>query len=147
MEVAVGGNQAVFTQGNLSAGDPLVMRLNFAPGAFSPTLPTRQIQAAEQNSRAWIWIVAAVATLVGGILLSIAAARPYRQPSVAKTDQLLHKPPNDLPPALAGYLIGDGMTSVGWHHALGTLFNLAGRGLVTIEETSKRSGITMPNSP
>ena len=137
-EITVEGNRAVFTQGNLEAGDPLVVRLNFAPGSFSETLPTRQIQAAAQNSRAWLWIVAAVATLVGGILLSFAAARPYRRPAVARAEQTLHKPPNELPPALAGYLTGDTMTSLGWHHALGTLFDLAGRGLITIEETAEK---------
>ncbi len=137
-EITVEGNRAVFTQGNLSAGDPLVVRLNFAPGSFSETLPTRQIQTAAQNSRAWLWIVAAVATLVGGILLSFAAARPYHRPAVARAEQLLHKPPNELPPALAASLTGDATASVGWPHALGTLFDLAGRGLITIEETVEK---------
>jgi hypothetical protein len=137
-EATVEGNQAVFTQGHLSAGDPLVVRLNFASGAFSETLPVRQVQAAEQNSRAWIWIAAAAATLVGGILLAIFAARPFRRPSTARADQLLNKPPNELPPALAGYLTGDATASVSWPHALGTLFDLASHGLITIEETAEK---------
>lgn len=137
-DVTVEGNRAIFTQGNLSAGDPLVVRLAFAPGGFSETLPTRQIRAAEQNSRAWLWIAAAIATLLGGIWLVVAAVRPFRQPNVARSDHLLHKPPNELPPALAGYLTGDAMTGVGWPHALGTLFDLAGRGLITIEETAEK---------
>jgi hypothetical protein len=137
-EATVEGNQAVFTQGHLSAGDPLVVQLNFAPGSFSETLPARQIQAAEQNSRAWIWIVVAAATLVGGILLVVFAARPFRRASTARADQLLSKPPNELPPALAGYLTGDTISGVGWPHALGTLFDLAGRGLITIEETAEK---------
>lgn len=137
-QVTVEGDRAVFTQGNLEAGDPLVVRLNFAPGSFSETLPARQIQASEQNSRAWIWIASAAATIIGGILLVIAAARPYRQTKTGQPDQVLHKPPNELPPALAGYLTGDAMTSVGWPHALGTLFDLAGRGLITIEETAEK---------
>lgn len=137
-DVTVEGNQAIFTQGNLSAGDPLVVRLSFAPGAFSATPPVRQAQREAQNSRAWISIVAAAATLLGGILLTIIAARPYQKPSIARSDAMLHKPPNELPPALAGYLTGDSTTSVSWHHALATLFDLAGRGLITIDETTEK---------
>jgi uncharacterized membrane protein len=137
-DVAVEGNQAIFTQGNLSAGDPLVVRLSFVLGAFSATPPAWQAQREAQNSRAWISIVAAAATLLGGILLAIIAARPYQKPSAARSDAMLHKPPNELPPALAGYLTGDSTASVGWHHALATLFDLAGRGLITINETAEK---------
>mgnify|MGYP003372949537 FL=1 len=126
--------QAVFTQGNLSAGDPLVVRLNFAPGGFSNTLPTWQTQTQAQNSRAWIWITAAVATLVGGLIAVFAAARPYQR-TIRKANSFLHKPPADLPPALAGWLFNQ---TVSWQHGLATLFDLAARGLITIEEAVEK---------
>ena len=53
-DAATGDGQVVFTQGNLSAGDPLVVRLNFAPGSFSDTPPVWQAQTQAQNSRAWL---------------------------------------------------------------------------------------------
>jgi hypothetical protein len=126
--------QVVFTQGNLSAGDPLVVRLNFAPGSFGGTPPIWQAQREAQNSRAWIWITAAVATVLGGVLAAVAATRPFRQPA-PRTTSYLHKPPSDLPPALAGFLFNQ---TVSWQHGLATLFDLAGRGLIRIEELGEK---------
>jgi hypothetical protein len=137
-DAAIEGDQAVFTQGNLSEGDPLVVRLNFASGSFSDEPPMWQMRTTVQNSKAWISIVAAVVTLLGGVLLTVIAVRPYRKPSVARSDNMLHKPPNELPPALAGYLTSDSTTSVGWPHALATLLDLAGRGMITIDETAEK---------
>jgi len=133
-EAAGGDGQVVFTQGNLSAGDPLVMRLNFAPGSFSGVAPAWQAQSEVQNSRAWIWIAAAAATLLGGLIAIFAAARSH-QNTTRKATTFLHKPPFDLPPALAGWLFNQ---SVSWHHGLATLFDLAGRGLIRIEEAAEK---------
>jgi hypothetical protein len=133
-DAAAGDGQVIFSQGNLSAGDPLVVRLDFAPGAFSDTLPTWQTRTQVQNSRAWIWIAAAIATLVGGLLAIFVAARPY-QHAIRKTNSFLHKPPVDLPPALAGWLFNQ---TISWQHGLATLFDLAERGLIRIEETAEK---------
>jgi hypothetical protein len=133
--VAVDGNQAIFTQGNLSAGDPLVVRLSFAPGAFSATPPAWQAQREAQNSRAWIWFVVAAAVLTGGLWAVFAAAHPFTRPTPKATD-FLYKPPADLPPALVGYLFN---SSIGWQHGLATLFDLAKRGVIEIEQLSEKS--------
>ena len=133
-EAATGDGQVVFTQGNLSSGDPLVVRLNFAPGSFSDTLPARQAQSQAQSSRAWIWITAAVVTLAGGLMAVIVAARPYQR-TIRKSSSFLHKPPMDLPPALAGWLFNQ---TISWQHGLATLFDLAERGLIRIEETAEK---------
>jgi hypothetical protein len=133
-EAAAGNGQVVFTQGNLSSGDPLVVRLNFAPGAFAGAPPVWQAQQAAQNSRAWMWIAAAAATLVGGLLAIFAAARPYQR-TIRKSNSFLHKPPMDLPPALAGWLFNQ---TISWQHGLATLFDLAERGLIRIEETAEK---------
>ena len=133
-EAATGDGQVVFTQGNLSSGDPLVVRLNFAPGSFSDTLPTWQAQSQAQSSRAWIWITAAVVTLAGGLMAVIVAARPYQR-TIRKSSSFLHKPPMDLPPALAGWLFNQ---TISWQHGLATLFDLAERGLIRIEETAEK---------
>ncbi len=133
-DATAGDGQVVFTQGNLSAGDPLVVRLNFAPGSFAGTPPAWQAQREAQNSRAWIWITAAVATLIGGLIAVFAAARPYQR-TIHKANSFLHKPPMELPPALAGWLFNQ---TVSWQHGLATLFDLAARGLIRIEETAEK---------
>lgn len=132
--------QAIFTQGNLSSGNPLVIRLNFAPGSFSNEPPLWQMEQAAQNSYAWIWFVAAAIVLLGGLAAFIRAARPYSR-SVPKATIYLYKPPLELSPALAGYLAD---TAVGWQHGLATLFELAARGLIEIEQTREKSAFRSP---
>ena len=132
--VSAFNNTAVFEAVNLEPNDPLVTRLTFAPGAFTGTPPLWQSQQAAQNSRAWMWLTAAGATLLAGLLAVIAAVRPY-QNAVRKADSFLHKPPYDLPPALAGWLFNQ---SVSWQHGLATLFDLAGRGHIAIDESAEK---------
>lgn len=133
-DAATSGAQAIFTQGNLSAGDPLVVRLTFTPDSFSGAPPVWQARTESQNSRAWIWATAAAATLIGGLLAAFAGARPY-QNKARKASSYLHRPPFELPPALAAFLFNQ---TVSWQHGLGTLFDLAGRGLIRIEETGEK---------
>ncbi len=127
--------RAVFDMQNLSSGDPLVVRLSFAPGAFSGAPPAWQAQQASQSSRAWIWITAAVATLVAGFIALFQMVRNNMR-SVPKSNSYVQKPPLDLSPALAAYLANQ---SVSWQHALATLFDLAGRGHIAIEQTREKS--------
>ena len=132
--------QAVFSQGNLSADDPLVVRLNFAPGSFSDQPPVWQMEQAVQNRYAWIWFVAAALILAGGLLATFRAARPYSR-SIPKATTYLYKPPLELSPAMAGYLADK---SVSWPHALATLLDLAARGLIEIEQTREKSTFRSP---
>lgn len=127
-------NTAVFEARNLEPGDPLVARLTFAPGAFAGEPPLWQGRQEAQDSRAWIWLTAAGATLLGGLLAVFAAARPY-QNATRKATSFLHKPPYDLPPALVGWLFNQ---TVSWQHGLATLFDLAGRGHVAIDESADK---------
>lgn len=134
-DVATAGDgQVVFTQGNLSSGDPLVVRLTFAPGTFDGPPPAWQAQLERQNRWSWAWIAAAVAALLGGMIAIFAGARTGNRP-VKKTDAVLHKPPLDLPPALAGWLFNRSIT---WPHGLATMFDLADRGALTIEEAAEK---------
>ncbi len=129
-----GGGQVVFTQGNLSSGDPLVVRLTFAPGTFSGPPPAWQTQVERQNRWSWAWIAASAAALGGGLIALFAGARSANPP-VRKTDAVQHKPPLDLPPALAGWLFNQSVT---WPHGLATLLDLAGRGVLTIDELAEK---------
>jgi len=133
--VTTESDRAVFDMQNLSPGAPLVVRLSFAPGAFTGTPPAWQAQQESQSSRAWIWITASIAVLAGGFIALIQAARNNMR-SVPKSNSYVQKPPLDLPPALAGYLANQ---SVSWQHALATLFDLAERGHITIEQIREKS--------
>src|SRR5690606_16271171 len=115
-EVSVASDSATFGMQSLAAGDPLVVRLSFAPGVFSATPAVWQTQQAAQNSRAWVWFVVAALVLVGGVTAFYRAARPYMR-TIPKANAPIYKPPADLPPALAGYLSNQ---TIGWHHALAT---------------------------
>lgn len=132
--VSGGDGQAVFTMRDLSPGDPLVFRLNFRPDTFTGSPPSWQTQTDRQNSRAWLWITAAVAVLAAGLGAVVVAARGGARRAPA-TKALAHKPPVDMPPALAGYLFN---TTISWQHGLATLFDLAGRGAVEIEQIEEK---------
>lgn len=138
--ITTGTDRVTFDMQDLSPGDPLVVRLAFAPGAFTGEPPIWQTQRQAQNSRAWIWFVAAALLLVGGFFAFYRAARPFTRPAV-KADSYLYKPPLDLAPALAGYLANP---SIGWHTGLATLFDLAGRGYVEIEQIREKSILRSP---
>ncbi len=93
-----------------------------------------------QNRYAWVWFVAAAIILAGGLVAFIRAAQPYTR-STPKATTYLYKPPLELSPALAGYLAD---TAVGWQHGLATLFDLAARGLIEIEQTREQSTFRSP---
>ncbi len=129
-----------FDMQSLSPGDPLVVRLPFTPGAFTAELPTWQTRQSAQDSRAWIWFVAAAAVLAGGILAFNRAAQPFIR-SLPKANSYLYKPPLDLPPAMAGYVANQ---TVGWQYGLATLFDLAARGFIQIEQITEKTTFRSP---
>ncbi len=128
-------NGVVFDMTGLAPGDPLVVRLAFEPGGFSAAPPAWQTQQAAQNSRAWTWFVTAALILVGGFAAFFAKSRAYLR-TIPKATSYLYKPPLELSPALAGYLAD---ANIGWQEGLATLFDLAGRGYVTIEQIREKS--------
>jgi hypothetical protein len=132
--VEAGNNQVVFNLTDLAPGDPLVVRLDFPPGTFSGNPPAWQTRASTHSSRAWIWISAAAVVLAGGLLAIIATTR-NRYPRPVKSTALADRPPIDLPPALAGYLFN---SQISWQHGLATMFDLAGRGLIEIEQVGEK---------
>lgn len=130
--VETGDGQAIFDVRNLAPGDPLVVRLSFAPGSLISAPPAWQAREARQRDLMWLWAVAAVLILAGGLAVLWLVYRPYRR-SVRESGGLAYHPPSDLAPAQAGILQA-GRATTGWQHGLATLFDLAGRGYMTIEE-------------
>lgn len=128
-------DRVTFEMQNLSPGDPLVVRLAFAPGAFTSAPPAWQAEQESRNSLAWIWFVLGAIILGGGTLAFWRAGRPYLR-TVPKATSYLYKPPLELPPALAGFLTNH---SINWNHGLATLFDLAARGFVAIDQVREKS--------
>ncbi|KAA3653982.1 MAG: DUF2207 domain-containing protein [Chloroflexi bacterium] len=67
-----------------------------------------------------------------GAFLIIKYWRQHR-PHMPKTKEIAYEKPGKLPPAFVGMLLTPG-AEPGWGHALGTLFDLADRGVLEIDE-------------
>lgn len=140
-DVTVEGNQVIATMQNLDEDDPLVMELRFTPGTLISTPPAWQSRQAEQQAQhsryAWIWIALATVIGLGGITWIVSQARSSSK-AAPKVSGVRYEPPADLPPAIAGMLqLPNGRA--GWPQALGTLFDLAERGILIIEEQPKEA--------
>lgn len=110
--------------------------LRFAPGSLITTPPQWQARLARQQAQAPWWGGLAIGVLAVGLAIvvrSYQASRPPRLPSPG----LVYEPPDDRPPALAGALNGVGAKPT-WVNALATLFDLARRGYLRIEEAAGR---------
>lgn len=139
--------RAIFRATNLGPNEGLLVNVPFKTGSVISQPPAWQVEqqaAAErqaalkeaQNGRAWIWIGLSGLALMGGTALLWQALSAYRRPA-EKRPGLTYSPPDDLRPAVAGTLRSQG-GSVTWEQAQGTLFDLAGRGYLAIEQLPKR---------
>jgi hypothetical protein len=135
-DVTLGENQVRISAGNIGPDEPLITRLNFAPGSLISEPPAWQAQQQAINDRAWVWAVLAGLILVGGGAGIVLAARRYSRPA-QRAEGISYVPPSDLSPAIAGAIAGDG-TGIGWQHALATLLALADRGSIEIAELGER---------
>jgi hypothetical protein len=90
----------------------------------------RQQQAEAVGAAALpIGLLAAAVTLVLGSAALFVYARAQRRESIAPADLPAHTPPGNVPPALVGELTQE------WQGLMGTLFDLAQRGVVEIHES------------
>ncbi len=85
------------------------------------------------------WIASAAVLLFAGLVLLFGLRQQYDAPpvdrSIVTTGGTV---PETLAPALAGALVANGRPSL--DHAMGTLFSLADRGIISIEEQPRRFG-------
>ncbi|MEO7273742.1 MAG: DUF2207 domain-containing protein [Vicinamibacterales bacterium] len=85
------------------------------------------------------WITAAAVLVFAGLILLFGLRQQYDAPSVDRAVTTTGGAvPDALPPALAGALVANGRAEP--DHAMGTLFALADRGIVSIEEQPRRFG-------
>ena len=114
-------------------------RLDFNEGALIAAAPLWQQRQARADALAPRWWIAAGAIVVAGIVLLFGLRQHYDAPPRIDSGSGTHQePPDALRPALAGALASNGTVSL--QHAMATLFALADRGVVTVEETARRWG-------
>ena len=135
-QMAQSGNTVTFTRQNIGPDETLVFGMIFAKGSLISEPPAWQTRQAEQNALAPVWIGLSLVILAVGSLGAYWMWRTY-EPDKVKDTAVLYEPPNDLPPAIAGVLNGNGVKPT-WSNALATLFDLADRGILSIEEVEDK---------
>ncbi len=131
------GNVVTFTRQAVEPNNTMVFEMTFAQGSLIATPPAWQTRQAAQNALWPLWVGASVVILVAGIMGAVVLWRSH-QPQLKKSTAVYYEPPTNLPPAIAGVLNGSG-ASPSWSNALATLFDLADRGVLSIEELEKKS--------
>jgi hypothetical protein len=130
----------VVDAGQLVADTSLAIEVVFPAGSVIGEPPAWQARRAAQSRAAPYWLLGGVATAVlgfAGFWLAYRQQRPPVAPS-ARSERV-YEPPAKLPPAYAGTLASYNARPQ-WQHALATLFDLAERGVVEIEE-KPRTGL------
>ena len=137
--VEAGSGRAVFTARDLRSDTDLLVALRFAPGSLISTPPQWQARAAQARALAPAWGGAALAVLLAGLAVLWASGARWRRPSAGRAAAAFRPtaPPGDLSPAAAGALTASG-AQIAWQHGLATLFDLARRGVLRIDEAGER---------
>jgi hypothetical protein len=113
-------------------------RLAFPEGSVIAAAPGWQQRQLRADASAPTWWTAAAVVFGAGVMLLIGLRQRYDRPARYSGSPAFDGPPDNLRPALAGALASNG--SISLQHAMATLFELADRGIVTVEEESRRWG-------
>lgn len=132
-----------FRTANLPPNSPLVVGMSFAPGSLISAPPAWQtaeqvraeVRAAQQAQMPY-WLALAALVFVGGVG---GFAAYWRQNSASRltSKQTIYNPPGDLKPGVAGALTAESASPT-WANALGTMFDLADRGVLRIDELAEK---------
>jgi hypothetical protein len=138
--VETGAGQVIFTAGDLKPNSALLVALRFPPGSLVEAPPQWQVRQARAQQAAPGFIAAALAVLAAGAAGLVAFwTRQRREPAAVAASELSYTvPPSDLSPAIAGVITSTG-AQASWSHALGTLFELGRRGVLSIEESPEHA--------
>jgi uncharacterized membrane protein YgcG len=143
--ITEGDGEVRFDAANVEPGAPLTVALRFTEGTLIDAPPAWQVRSALVAERApYVGGVAALATLLGGGWL-LALWRGGRRESTfaPMAESIVYSPPSDLAPALAGALTSSNGKATA-PHALATIFSLAQRELITIEQTGEKKWYADP---
>ena len=113
-----------FPRGSLIAAPPAWQQSELEAAAFSPR-----------------WITAAAVLVCAGLIVLFGLRQQYdRPPADLSPTGDRRAVPDRLSPALVGTLISNGRTTL--EHAIGTIFSLAERGVIDIDEKPGRFGVS-----
>jgi hypothetical protein len=129
-------NQIVMTARDLGPNETIVLEARFAPGSLISAAPDWQQRRMAQREAGPLYIVAGVIMFAFSMLGLAMIYRRYR-PETPEAPRLVYEPPSDLVPAIAGAINASGAEPT-WAHALATLFDLADRGVLQIEELPEK---------
>ncbi len=138
--VVQGANIVMYDARDLKPNTTLIVALRFGAGSLIAAPPQWQARGASNNSSGLVLsLIAATVVALLVIMLAVFVSRA-RVPS-ARGEAVLTLPPSDLPPAIAGVLLRNGSvdTTWAWAYVLGACFDLARRGVISIEEMQRTS--------
>jgi hypothetical protein len=120
------------TTTNIADDESVIVTARFAAGTAAETTSQWQLQQQQAEAVGAVaqpigWLAAVVTLVLGSVGLFL-YARAQRRESIDSSPMTFNTPPDDLPPALVGKLTG---RAEGF---MGTLFDLAQRGVVEIHE-------------
>jgi hypothetical protein len=136
-----GSTGATFTLKPVDANTPVDITVSFPSHSLVSQLPAWQAKQQQQTQRTTMALpfglgAAALTTFLGVVGVILARRSFRRETAISQNNayQSLSAPPRTIPPALAAKLIGSSVPF------LGTLFDLARRGVLRIEEGPKKWG-------
>ncbi len=126
--------------GQLAADTSLAIEVTFPAGSIISQPPAWQARQQAQARTAPYWLLGGILiAAVGTAGFSLASRRYQAPPARVVRNERVYEPPARLPPAYAGALASHNGRPQ-WQHALATLFDLAERGVLSIEE-QPRTGL------
>ncbi|GHO87221.1 DUF2207 domain-containing protein [Dictyobacter formicarum] len=133
----------IYHANNLTASTPIEVGMQFQPGSLIKTAPQWQINQQEIQT----FLAPGLLGALGITILSVLGMLFYKRKSQPKVVTpavragSVNAPPADLSPAVAGALVNSpDRGKVSFNQALGSLFDLANRGAVTILENEQATG-------
>jgi hypothetical protein len=128
----------IVTAGQVGADTSLAIEAVFPAGSVISEPPAWQARALAQADAAPWWLVAGAAVTVAISGAFYAVYRRLRPPAGRNmSSERVYEPPADLPPAYAGTLASSGLRAQ-WQHALASLFDLAEREVIAIDEKPRK---------
>jgi len=112
-----------------------VVTLRFAPRSVAAVAPRWQQRSIRNRENTPLFLGLGGLILLAGVGGFVMFALNHRHGRV-DTSGAVPSPPDDLPPALAGALMGTG-ASAGWGPVLGAMMDLARRGALTMQSVEK----------
>ena len=134
--ISQSNNQVTIVAQDIQPNQTMVIEMPFTAGSLISAPPQWQQNEIFSQSLVPVWLISSGAVLLAGIVGVFTLWR-REQPHIPTGRWTIDSPPGKLPVGLSGAITATGATPA-WHHALGTLFDLAARGYVEIEEIPKK---------